>query len=112
MKTRNSIPMVNGHASNSAAAHVARGAEAERERVRDAMHNGVGQLLTSISFLANSLRQKLAEQNLPEAREAAEILTLTGRAINEAQLLVREDTPLGHAPKRRTGTNVASNLLD
>ena len=50
------------------------------------------QLLTSISFLASSLRQKLAEQDLPEATQAAEILSLTGRAISETQALVRDDS--------------------
>ena len=60
------------------------------------MHDGLGQLLTSISFLAGSLRQKLDAQKLPEASEAAEILSLTGRAISEAQALVQE-----HAPRTR-----------
>jgi signal transduction histidine kinase len=77
-----------------AAAHVARGAEAERERVRKALHDGLGQLLTSISFLAGSLRQKLAAQQLPEASEAEDIIALTRQAINETQTLVREDIPL------------------
>jgi signal transduction histidine kinase len=64
---------------------------AERERLRVALHDGLGQLLTSISFLATSLRQKLTARKLPEAREAAELLSLTGRAISETQALVRED---------------------
>jgi signal transduction histidine kinase len=63
----------------------------ERERIRVLLHDGLGQLLTSISFLASSLRQKLATRKLPEAAEAAEILSLTGRAISETQALVRED---------------------
>jgi hypothetical protein len=46
-------------------------------------------LLTSISFLASSLKQKLAARKLPEASEAAEILSLTGRAISETQSLAR-----------------------
>jgi signal transduction histidine kinase len=55
------------------------------------LHGGLGQLLTSISFLASALRQKLAEKRLPEASQAAEILSLTGRAISETQALVREE---------------------
>lgn len=65
----------------------------ERERLRAALHDGLGQLLTSISFLATSLRQKLAAKELPEATDAAEILSLTGRAISETQALVRDDPP-------------------
>jgi signal transduction histidine kinase len=63
----------------------------ERERLRSALHGGLGQLLTSISFLASSLRHKLAARKLPEADEAAEILSLTGRAISETQAIVRDD---------------------
>ena len=65
---------------------------ADREWLRAALHDGLGQLLTSISFLAGSLRQKLAAQELPEANEAAEILSLTGRAISETQALVQGET--------------------
>jgi signal transduction histidine kinase len=69
----------------------ARGAEAERQRVRDALHDGLGQLLTSISFLADSLRSKLAARRLPEAGEAEDLIALTKRAIQEAQSLVPEE---------------------
>lgn len=62
----------------------------DREVLRDALHDGLGQLLTSICFLAGSLQQKLSAQKLPEETEAAEILSLTSRAISETQALVRE----------------------
>jgi signal transduction histidine kinase len=62
----------------------------ERERLRAALHDGLGQLLTSISFLATSLNQRLAAKELPEATDAAEILSLTSRAISETQALVRD----------------------
>jgi signal transduction histidine kinase len=67
---------------------------AERERLRDALHDGLGQLLTSISFLASSLQQKLKTRELPEADEAREIVTLTGRAISETQALVNPASPV------------------
>jgi signal transduction histidine kinase len=66
------------------------GATVDPERLRIALHDGLGQLLTSISFLASSLKQKLAERDLPEASEAAEIVSLTGRAISETQSLTRD----------------------
>lgn len=68
---------------------------AERERLGAALHDGLGQLLTSISFLATSLRLKLAAKEMPEAAEADEIALLTGRAICETQALVRGDSPPG-----------------
>ena len=79
--------------ASSLGAHLAKSVSDERERLRLALHDGLGQLLTSISFLASSLRQKLVERQLPEASQAAEILSLTGRAISETQALVREDEP-------------------
>ena len=69
--------------------------QAERERMRDALHNGIGQSLTSISFLASSLRQKLTARELPEADDAAEILALAGQAISEVQALVQDEMPCG-----------------
>ena len=66
---------------------------AERERLRAALHDGLGQALTSISFLATSLRHKLSAKDLPEAADAGEILALTGRAISETQALVTETNP-------------------
>lgn len=91
-----------GHSQNSpavplprqsAAAHAARGAQAERERVRKALHDGLGQLLTSISFLAGSLKTKLAALDLPEAGDAEDIMALTKQAINETQALIHEGKP-------------------
>jgi len=70
----------------------------EREWLRAALHDGLGQLLTSISFLASSLNQKLAAQKLPEAAEAAEILSLAGRAICETNALVQEKKPVSGSP--------------
>jgi signal transduction histidine kinase len=69
---------------------------AERERLREALHDGLGQLLTSLSFLAGSLRQRLAARDLPEADDAAEILALVTQAIGEAQALAEP------APHSRT----------
>jgi signal transduction histidine kinase len=62
----------------------------ERERLRSALHGGLGQLLTSIAFLASSLRDKLSGSQLPEASEADQILLLTRQAISETQALVQE----------------------
>ena len=76
--------------TEAAAIHAARGAEAERERLRKGLHDGVGQLLTSISFLASSLSSKLGALQMPEAEQAEDILALTRQAISETQALVAE----------------------
>jgi signal transduction histidine kinase len=68
---------------------------AERERLRRALHDGLGQLLTSLSFVAASLCQKLNSKALPEAAEAGEIVALTAQAISETQALVADEAPRG-----------------
>jgi signal transduction histidine kinase len=65
----------------------------DREQLRQALHDGLGQLLTSLSFAAASLREKLTAKQLPEAAEAEEIVALTREAISEAQGLVRDESP-------------------
>jgi signal transduction histidine kinase len=81
----------------TAATHATRGAEEERERVRQILHDGLGQLLTSISFLAGSLGARLTTLQLPEAEQAEDILAMTKQAINETQKLLAE-------PDARPGT--------
>ena len=73
-----------------------RAAEAERERLRKGLHDGVGQLLTSISFLASSLSTKLSALQMPEAEQAEDILALTRQAIGETQALVAERESPAH----------------
>jgi glucose-6-phosphate-specific signal transduction histidine kinase len=58
---------------------------AERERIRTVLHDSVGQVLTSLSFIATALRQKLTERNLPEAAEAQEIVDLANKAVAESR---------------------------
>lgn len=78
---------------------IPRTAGEERERVRQALHDGLGQLLTSICFLAGSLRQKLEAQDLPEAKQAAEIVALTSEAVSEAQALIHNAPQLEPVPE-------------
>jgi signal transduction histidine kinase len=58
--------------------------------LRKGLHDSVGQLLTSISFLASSLSTKLSSLQMPEAEQAEDILALTRQAISETQALVAE----------------------
>ena len=54
--------------------------DAERERLRKLLHDGLGQMLTSASFVAGSLRQRLAMLGLAETELADEMIGL----LNEA----------------------------
>ena len=104
MNSRTPYLLANGAKRQKKSAHSRRGYSPragydtngpEGDRLRAALHGGLGQLLTSISFLASTLRQKLAAQKLPEAVDAGEILALTGQAISETQALVQtNETPM------------------
>ena len=89
-ETRSQNVIFGPPAGGTAAAHAARGVEDERARVRKVLHDGLGQLLTSISFLAGSLGTRLTTLQLPEAEQAQDILALTKQAINETQRLLAE----------------------
>jgi signal transduction histidine kinase len=81
----------------------------DREWLRAALHDGLGQILTSISFLASSLSQKLAGRRLPEASEAQELLSLADRAISETKALVHEKYPAnGTAEADRSAARLAN----
>ena len=62
-------------------------AAAQFERLRERLHDGLGQLLTTISFLSSSLREKLAARGLAEAGELDEIIALLAKAISESRAL-------------------------
>jgi PAS domain S-box-containing protein len=59
--------------------------EAERQRIGQDLHDGLGQLLTGLSFLGSVLQRKLSDKSLPEALEAA---TIAGH-LKEAIALTR-----------------------
>ena len=55
--------------------------EREQQRIGHDLHDGLGQHLTGIAFLAKVLAQKLAAGSLPEAEEATEIASLVNQEI-------------------------------
>lgn len=59
----------------------------ERERMRKQLHDGLGQVLTSISFLASSLRARLTRCGISNAEELEEIVLLINRAIAESRAI-------------------------
>ena len=66
----------------------------EQRRIGHELHDGLGQHLAGVAFRAKALEQQLAAQNLPQAREAAELTGLVSDAIRQARLLARGLDPL------------------
>src|SRR5712675_709990 len=60
--------------------------EREQRRIGQDLHDGLGQHLTGIAFMAKVQAQKLAERHAPEAAEAGKIVGL----VNDAILKTRE----------------------
>ncbi|HVP54445.1 MAG TPA: PAS domain S-box protein [Candidatus Eisenbacteria bacterium] len=60
--------------------------EREQRRIGQDLHDGLGQHLTGIAFMAKVQEQKLAERRIPEAADAARIV----QHVNDAILKTRE----------------------
>jgi signal transduction histidine kinase len=73
----------------------------ERERMRKQLHDGLGQVLTSISFLASSLRARLKKCENGDAAELDEIIHLINEAIAESRAIAAtcDDTPRSTAQR-------------
>ncbi len=68
--------------------------ETERRRIGQDLHDGLGQHLTGVAFMGKVLEQRLAEASLPEAAEAAKIVTLVNDSIRMARDLARGLLPV------------------
>jgi two-component system sensor kinase FixL len=66
----------------------------EQERIGQGLHDGLGQRLTGLSMMAESLRQALSKQRLPEAGTAAEIIEHLKAATQEVRAVVRGLIPV------------------
>ena len=62
----------------------------ERRRIGQDLHDNVGQQLTGIGFLAQTLHETLHEKSLPEADKAVEIARMVAKAITNTRSLSRE----------------------
>ncbi len=69
-------------------------AEAERQRIGQDLHDGLGQHLTGVAFMGKVLEERLAEASLPEAAEAARIVTLVNDAVRMSRDLARGLLPV------------------
>jgi PAS domain S-box-containing protein len=61
----------------------------EQARIGKDLHDGLGQLLTGVAFLARALQEKLAGKALEEAEEAEQIAQLALKATTQTRLMAR-----------------------
>ena len=69
--------------------------EREKERLSHELHDGLGQHLTGIAFLAKALANRLQDRGAPETRDAQQIAALTNEAISNTRALARGLRPVG-----------------
>lgn len=84
-----------GAAAQEIAAAELRATEREKVRLSTELHDGVGQHLTGIAFLAKALANRLRAEGAPAARDAEEIARLTNQAIGNIRALARGLRPVG-----------------
>src|SRR5271154_2964891 len=66
----------------------------EQRRIGQDLHDGLGQHLTGIAFMAKVHEARLAEQKKSEANEAAKIVQLVNEAIHKSRELARGLLPV------------------
>ncbi|MCA9707326.1 MAG: PAS domain S-box protein [Myxococcales bacterium] len=71
------------------------GAEQEARRIGRDLHDGLGQHLTGMAFLAKGLERSLLDRGLPEAAEAKEIVKLVKEAVGHSRALAHGLAPVG-----------------
>jgi PAS domain S-box-containing protein len=69
-------------------------AEREQSRFGHDLHDGLGQHLTGVQFMAQVLQQKLEARGAPEAAEASEIASLIRQGITQTRDLARGLSPV------------------
>jgi PAS domain S-box-containing protein len=68
--------------------------KARQDLGRD-LHDGLGQLLTGLTFLGKALQEQLASSGLPEARDAAKISDIAERALSITRNMAKGLSPVG-----------------
>lgn len=72
---------------------------AEQERIGREIHDGIGQLLTAVGMLANSLERKLTQaKRLQEAKTAGDLARYLRQALGEAKSLAKGLSPIQVGP--------------
>ena len=66
----------------------------EQRRIGQDLHDGLGQHLTGIAFMAKAHEAKLAEKQMADAADAAKIVKLVNEAIHKTRVLARGLLPV------------------
>lgn len=66
----------------------------EQRRIGQDLHDGLGQQLTGIAFMAKVQEQKLVEKQMPEAGDAGKIVRLVNDAISRTRELAKGLAPV------------------
>jgi two-component system CheB/CheR fusion protein len=66
----------------------------EQRRIGQDLHDGLGQLLTGIAFMSKVQEQKLTDEGMAYAADAAKIVRLVNEAINKTRELARGLSPV------------------
>lgn len=73
--------------------------ERERRGFAQELHDGLGQQLGGVAYLANVLREKLTECNAPDAADATRIFSLVREAIEHTRRISRGLSPIRPEPE-------------
>ena len=68
--------------------------EREQRRIAQDLHDGLGQLLTGISFMTRVLEEELKKKALPEAESAAEISRLINQSLQFNKNIIQGSFPV------------------
>ncbi|HEU4621799.1 MAG TPA: histidine kinase [Burkholderiaceae bacterium] len=71
-------------------------AESEQARIGQELHDGLGQHLTGVAFLAKALARKLGDKGVPEAVEAEKLVQLINRSVSMTRSLAHGLRPVGN----------------
>lgn len=69
--------------------------EREQERIGQELHDGLGQHLTGVAFLAKALARRLADSGVPEAQDAEQLVQLINRSVSMTRGLAHGLRPVG-----------------
>lgn len=92
---RPAAPSKGGASARQITAAELRATEREKVRLSIELHDGVGQHLTGIAFLAKALANRLRTHGALEATDAEEIARLTNQAVGNIRALARGLRPIG-----------------
>jgi PAS domain S-box-containing protein len=70
----------------------------EQRRIAQDLHDGLGQHLTGIAFMSKVLEEKLSDKSIPEAAEAAKIVSMVNQAIENTRQLAHGLHPVAAEP--------------